>query len=270
MGKLLWIALIVVIVLGAGVYMALAAPAPTKALLYIEEGNVEVNTGKGWTAATNEMELRQGAKIKTTEGTATIVLMEGEIIQLQPNTEITLDGIGSKIAITQTTGETWNKITKISGVKEYSVTTPTTVATVRGTAFSLDSEKLDVMDGEVEFADKATKKKINVKKHNRAMAKSMEQNAMAEGDLSKYDKFTEKMLKRLIDVRMHELRKHKWLLKYAEKRGYNEAAIKQMMEDVDSGKMNADELYEKLPSTIKPKAKRVYMITKEIQKERQK
>lgn len=256
---------VLVILIGIG-YFLLAAPPVTAALLYVESGDVQVNTGAGWKQAIDEMELGTGDLVKTGEGEATVILQEGEIVHLQPNTEIKLDSItGKSIKLTQTAGETWNKITKISGISEFSIETPNTVATVRGTEFVLNDAQLDVADGDVEYEKKANKKKMHVRAKKKAFADTMQEEDMTEADFAKMQKFSSMKVNMLKKLRAREIRKHEMLIKMAGKRVTREQMEKDL-NDVDENRKNEDEFYEKVPSLMKPRAKKTYMLTKEIKR----
>jgi hypothetical protein len=257
---------VLVILIGIG-YFLLATPPVTAALLYVESGDVQVNTGSGWQPATDEMELAQGNSIKTGTGEATVVLQEGEVVHLQPNTEIKLDALsGKSIKLSQTAGETWSKVTKISGISEFSIETPTTVATVRGTEFMLSGDQVDVEDGDVEYEKKTDKKKIHVRARKKALANMMEEEDMSEADFGRMQKFAGKEVEVLKKIRAREIKKHARLLKMAEKKGYTEPQMEQMLNDIDDGRQNEDELYNNAPALMKPQAKRAYLLTKEIKR----
>ncbi len=259
---------IVIILLIAGTAYFLLAPKPaTAAILYVESGQVEVNTGKGWQQGTDEMELKKGSQVKTGDGEATVVLLEGEIVHLEPNSEIKLDQIGKKIKITQLAGETWNKITKISGISEFTIETPTTVATVRGTEFALNEEEIDVEEGEVDYGQKKGEK-IKVMGGKRAFAKTLKEENIPEERLARIKNFPEKYEKILKRVRAREIRKHQRILKMAAEKGYTEENIHQRLENFDEGREDEDKAYQEAPTLMKPKAKRTYLLTKEIKKAR--
>ncbi len=266
--KKLVIGVVIVLVILAGIgYFLLAPPSVTAALLYVESGDVQVNKGTGWQQATDEMELAQGDAVKTGEGEATVILQEGEVVHLQPNTEVKLDSItGSSIKLSQTTGETWNKITKISGISEFTIETPSTVATVRGTEFILNDAQIDVADGDVEYTKKADKKKMHVRSKKKALAATMQEEDMTDADFSKMKKFSANEVAVLKKLRAREIRKHDAMIKMAEKKGITRAQMEQELTDVDEGRKSEDEFYEQVPAAMKPKAKRIYLLTKEIKR----
>lgn len=118
------------------------AKAESKAQLIIESGTVQVKHAEGsWISAENGMELYQSDSVRTGDNTsASIVLFESSIIRLDSNTEVTLQELiqhegETSVTINQDAGRTWNTVSKMSGIDNYDVQTPTTVASVRGTAF---------------------------------------------------------------------------------------------------------------------------------------
>ena len=113
-----------------------------RAQLVIESGNVQVKqAGGSWSSGQNGMFLHQSDSVKTGDNTsASVVLFESSIIRLDSNTEVTIQEIIEEAGVTsvkiqQDAGRTWNTISKISGIDNYDIQTPTTVASVRGTAF---------------------------------------------------------------------------------------------------------------------------------------
>ena len=120
------------------------AKAESKAQLVIDSGTVQIkNTGGSWIAAENGMLLYESDSVKTgSNSSASVILFRSSIIRLDSNTEITLQEILQKegensVKIEQDTGRTWNTISKISGIDNYEVQTPTTIASVRGTSFDV-------------------------------------------------------------------------------------------------------------------------------------
>jgi hypothetical protein len=134
---------IIIIVCIAGFILLSTTPETAKAQLVIESGTVEVQHLGSWAGGTNNMELYQSDSIRTgINSSASVILFKGSIIRLDENTEITLKEIiqeeQTNIIIQQDAGRTWNTVQKISGIDNYEVQTPTTVASVRGTSFDVD------------------------------------------------------------------------------------------------------------------------------------
>jgi len=75
--------------------------------------------------------------VKTKKGTAQAILPDKSLISIDQDTEIQINFSDQKTSIVQTAGRTWHRLKKLLGKKEYEVTTPTSVATVRGTKFAV-------------------------------------------------------------------------------------------------------------------------------------
>lgn len=105
-------------------------------------GDVQIKHDGAWKTAVNGSYLFVSDSVKTgSSSSATIVLFRSSLIRLDNNTEITLkeilEELETSVTIEQEAGRTWNTISKISGIDNYEVETPTTVASVRGTSFDV-------------------------------------------------------------------------------------------------------------------------------------
>jgi len=165
------IPIVVIIVLIGLVWFVFLSPDVVKAQLIIESGEVQIKKEDGnWEIAENGMILYQSDTIKTGDNTeASIILFESSIIRLDSNTELILKEIiieagKTSVTIQQDAGRTWNTVLKVSGIDDYDVQTPTTVASVRGTSFDvyiIDSDVTDVGVGRgVVFISKIIKGNI--------------------------------------------------------------------------------------------------------------
>jgi hypothetical protein len=102
------------------------------------------HNGGTWEPAKSGMLLHQSDAVRTGEDTyASVILFESSIVRLDSNTQILIkelisDAAATNVTIEQETGRTWNTIQKISGIDNYEVQTPTTVASVRGTTFDVN------------------------------------------------------------------------------------------------------------------------------------
>jgi hypothetical protein len=140
---LLLIAVAVIIVLCAIGFMLFTQKSDTvKAQLIIDSGSVQVRQDEGlWTSAQNGMFLYESDSVKTGSNTsASVILFKSSIIRLDSNTEVTIQKLlreagETTIEMQQEIGRTWNTILNISGIDNYDVYTPTTVASIRGTTF---------------------------------------------------------------------------------------------------------------------------------------
>jgi len=122
MKKWLWfiIGFFVLLLILVGVFFfSLTSGKVISAMLYIDEGAVEVDSGAGWKVAIDEMELDVNDKVRTLEGKATIAFYEGEIIRLEPNTQVSIKELSEqKVTVSQDSGSTWSRLTKLGGVAE--------------------------------------------------------------------------------------------------------------------------------------------------------
>ncbi len=271
------IGVIVVILIAAGAFWLFSVPPATAAVLYVDEGTVEIDVGKGWVPGQDEMELLAGAKVRTGAGAASVVMLEGEVMHLEPQTEVTLQEISDQtIKITQLLGETWHKVTKISGISTYEIETPSTVATVRGTEFYVTSDEEDaiaVEEGEVEVGFVKTPSKKLMVGPKRKMRMQAKLDTMTEEEFTddpRAAKFKENYIKKLQRMRMREIKKNERLINVAMKRyGVTDEKMRQFLDDVDEGRQDEDKLYEQVPKPLRKKAERAYKITKAIKKARQ-
>ncbi len=124
-----------------------------KAQLVIESGSVQVKHGDdSWIPAENGMLLYQSDFVKTGDNTtASIILFESSIIRLDSNTvlvirEILIEEGKTSVNLEQNAGRTWNTVLKVSGIDDYDIQTPTTIASVRGTSFDVNQKVGNITD----------------------------------------------------------------------------------------------------------------------------
>lgn len=140
--KFLFITSVIIIICIIAFIFFILMPSDVKAQLVIEFGTVEIkHEGGSWTSAKNGTILYQSDSVKTGDNSsASIIFFESSIIRLDSNTEVKLEELFQKegeksVTIKQDIGRTWNTVSKMSGIDNYEVQTPTTVASVRGTSF---------------------------------------------------------------------------------------------------------------------------------------
>lgn len=269
------VALIIVIVLagaGFGAYSYITGSSETVAYLNIESGNVELNRGAGWQAATDQMQLKQKDSVRTLQdGQASIVFYESDIMELEPNTEVSLTQlVANSVAVNQKSGETWNRVSKLTGTRQYTVETPNSVATVRGTGFGVnvseEGDEIIVDEGTVECSlpDRRTPRQIM--EYKSCMVKNGQ---ISEGEITKEQLL---LMKRKIQtgifvlkkMQIRELQKKGFLINALKKR-YNmtDAEFKQFIERVDSGEVDLSRLKQGMPVRMKSLDK-VVSITQKI------
>jgi hypothetical protein len=268
LAKTLYIVLgvvIAIIVILAGAYFYVTGSSTRTAFLNIDSGQVQVDTGSGWQAATDGMDLGVNDKVKTLNGEATIVLHESVIITVEPNSEVAISDLSKdSLQIEQTEGSTWNKFTGLTGVNELSVKTPTTVATVRGTEFGVEMRGVLVGEGVVEvtgdgetFLIKAGKKIV------------MRDGKLVEEDLTPEEKarILSKMqntLEKMKRLRMQEIEKKQFIYeKMKAKYDITDEEVKEYLERADNGEFDLEEVEKKAPVKVEG-LKKVKEITEKI------
>ena len=234
------------IILFAIIYSSLTSASVVTAQLHIESGSVLVN-GQ---AAVDDVNLKEGDLIETgTDSEATVILYESLVINLEPNTKITLDDLTQAYPkIIQEKGETWNKFTKLSGVTAYSIISGNTVASVRGTAFAFSKDKIVGGEGEVEFIIDGKQFKV---RENRVVEKLKDK--IGERDANNEEKEminkrTERTIRELRRLREKQIEKHPRIFNMIKSRlNMDNAQIKIFFEDADEGRVDIDEIARKSP-----------------------
>lgn len=114
-----------------------------KATLMVEQGTIHQIRGVQTMTVTSESEVIVGDQLKTGANDQGFILFpDNDVIRLAANTHITLQALvssdtESKVTILQSSGNTWSHVQSILDRKhDYSVQSPSLVATVRGTVFN--------------------------------------------------------------------------------------------------------------------------------------
>lgn len=98
--------------------------------------------------------LQNNAFVKTTDSYAHVIFADNSLMSIDVNSEIQITVKDSETTIDQVLGNTWHRVEKLVPGKEYTVTTPTSLAAVRGTKFGIDASKTGsstfVIDGAVD------------------------------------------------------------------------------------------------------------------------
>lgn len=266
MKKLLLIILGVIVLIVAFFAYSIFVSATTSAILYIEKGSVEVDSGNGWKAAQDEMSLGLNDKVRTlAESSASIALYEGEIMRLEENTEISIEKLTREsVTINQNSGSTWNKITKISGIEDYNVKTPTTVATVRGTGFGIkikNAVNLLVGEGKVGFKKGTEEIEVNA---NEKADETMQKLGLTREDIDWINSQKEKDIEILKKLRLREIERHKlFITALKAAAGITDEDITKTLDDIDNGELNEDELIEKSP-IVPPSVEKIKKLNQQI------
>ena len=136
------LAVIIVLIIGIVLYInSSLSVEKDPALLFVEQGTVNVLRNGNTLQGTNELELEQDDIIETQANTkARVLLFNSIFIDLAENTKISLISlVETNLKISQDQGTTWNKVTRLFGITNYEVETPNSVATVRGTEFQVET-----------------------------------------------------------------------------------------------------------------------------------
>jgi hypothetical protein len=266
------IVLVIILLAGVSLYSMVASDT-TEAFLYVDEGEVMVDSGKGFIIGENEMKLSQGDIVKTGDGShATIIFYESEVLNLGPNSEVVIETLNpNEVKSSLREGEAWNRIARITGTRTYSVQTPTSLATVRGTSFYVNvlkgTDTLFVGDGlvntksldsgievdltqleKVEISNQGIDpRELSVKEREMLIRKF-------NSDIAVLDK-----------LRWREINKHKFFYeKVKEQYHYTDADIIEFFEMAEDGKVNFDLIEDKVPLDALRKIKNVTLKIGEI------
>ena len=165
LGKKAKIAVVAVIAVVGFLFYALVLPLITEsppAVLIVDSGDVQVAQSP-LRQASGSTQLKEGDQAVTGKGKASVVLFGSSVVRLEENTTISLAELKAqkgdrKVKLKQDSGRIWNKVIKLSGVDNYQIETPTSVATIRGTGFDSwikdDFTSVSVVEGTVNVVEK--------------------------------------------------------------------------------------------------------------------
>jgi len=116
------------------------------AILYKESGEVSVKQPDGAYVLMNldEMPVISGTAVKTKIGLAHVILPDNSVMSISENTEVVVEFENKSTSITQIIGKTWHRVESVIFGNSYSVETPSTLATVRGTEFGVEVDAAQV------------------------------------------------------------------------------------------------------------------------------
>jgi len=242
----------VLILAAAGFYAALVSDSTTVAILHLDSAVVQVDRGAGFRTATDGMSLQEDSTVKTIDGAATVVLYESVIIRLEPGTEVTLKELSlDKVAVHQTSGTTWSKFAQIAGVQSYELSTPTTVATVRGTAFQtiVEDGSTTTIGGEGEVLLQSGNENVTLGPREKVVQQG--------GSLVKVELTPEEQAAIFVQIegdledlkllRSQKLAEQKTLLSIMESRGIDEAKLQEYLDQIDAGELDDQAILDDAP-----------------------
>jgi hypothetical protein len=125
-----------------------ALGATTTVTVISGEVHVRHSATGSFVAATDGEVLTAGDTVRTGDGSrAILTYFEGSTVSVEPNSELTIETAASftdgstVVVMQQQFGRTWHVVTKlITSNSKYEVKTPASTASVRGTAFQVDSD----------------------------------------------------------------------------------------------------------------------------------
>jgi len=256
---------VVLILLGFLAYNAIFATATRAGYLMID-GAVEVDTGKGWKPAIDMMDLGKDDKIRTNDGTATVVFYDSVIITLQSDTEISvMELTEDNVEIDQASGSTWHKFAKIVGIEEYKVNTNRAVATIRGTETGVyigaDNDTVLLAEGDlnVKAGDESRTldplQIITVKDDG-----SIEIRDISPEEREDVVRNLAKTLLMLKDIRQNEIESHGEMMEEAMVKYSPAASMPEYLDQIDSGELDDNILLEEFEERSPVKVPAVYKV----------
>ncbi|OGM05529.1 hypothetical protein A2125_00820 [Candidatus Woesebacteria bacterium GWB1_43_5] len=135
------VALVLVAVIVGG-YLLVKKSAQASITIFKETGEVmhKPDGGDYATISSDELNIPNRSFVKTGgDGLAHVILPDNSMISLSTNTEMQIN-YNEKTNIIQSLGNAWFRVQKLAGKGEFTVKTPTSVATVRGTIFGVEME----------------------------------------------------------------------------------------------------------------------------------
>lgn len=243
-------------------YISLTSSKTVSAQIHVEAGQVLLN-GQPVTA---DSILKEGDSIETgADGQATVILYESVLVSLDENTKITLNELTQQHPqISQESGETWNKFTKLSGVEEYSVSSGNSVASVRGTAFGFNGNKVVTGEGEVEYNIDGKAYRVLKNRVAERLNGSVNERDANQGEKDNMNRKGERTIKMLRVLREKEMDKHPRVKAMIKSRlNADDQGLRDYLERADNGEFDIDEMAKQSPIQIES-INKVAMITKKI------
>lgn len=243
-------------------YISLASSKTVVAQIDVEQGTVLVN-GKVITETTH---LSQEDIIETkADGLATVILYESIVINLESNTKISLDDLTKENPIvSQIAGSAFYQVTNLFGLSSYTVKSGNSVASVRGTEFSIEGDKISVGEGEVEY--ELDGKKFNVV-GGMVVEKidgEIKERELTQEEKERINRLRQRAIEGLRNLRQKELEKHPIILRTIKnKYDLSNSDMEEGFELADKGEIDLEEFRDKAPLDLES-IEKIIQITKEI------
>lgn len=253
----------VLVIAAAIAYFVITGSPTVSAQVHVESGSVLVNGGQ----ITSDVKLKEGDMIETgADGKATVILYESVLISLDAGTKVTINELVKEHPqVTQEGGETWSKVTKLSGVQEYSVTSGNSVASVRGTAFAITDNKIVTGEGNVEYTVDGKSYTVGLNRVVEKIGEKINEREANTEERAKIKAQTERSIEMLKVLREKELQKHPNVVSMIEgqlSQG-GEMGLRAQLEAFDSNNEDIDEIVRNSPIRMES-VNKVAEITKKI------
>ncbi|MFH1801312.1 MAG: hypothetical protein ABH804_00550 [archaeon] len=245
-------------------YSSIVSSKTIKAQLNVEKEKVYVNELE----VSGNVKLREGDMIKTSaEGLATVILYESILVILEPDTEILIDNLAeSNSVVFQKKGETWNQLTRLLGIEDYTIKTGNSVASVRGTGFGISENKIIVGEGKVRYTIDGEEFLVLEGKAVEKLLDELTYRDLTESEKQKIIAVRERIIQQLKILRQMEIEKHKKIVGLVKKTyKITDEDIQKAFEDADEGRLDLKEMRDKSPLNLKSLEK-IIQITELIQK----
>lgn len=235
----------------AGVYGLFSSRASAKVL--VKSGSVQVDSGSGYESVSNELKLKHDYKVKNIDGDAAIVIFDSIIVDLQKGSEVVVsDLVKDNINLFQAKGSTWNKFMKLAGIGSFQISTPKSVATVRGTEFGVSEDEVLVADGIVDVSFDSSSVSLFALQKSQIRDGVVVAVGLTEEDKLKVLSNMKKMLEVMRYVREIEIGRHTIIVGIVKKQyGWSDEDVKNKLKELDENNEDLDTLAEKLPFKVK-------------------
>ena len=265
--------LIIIGLLVTFAYLILFRASEIPAQLNVESAIVNLND----ISISGNVRLSESDIIETlSSGKASVILYESIVVNLEENTKIKISDLQkAHPKISQEKGSTWNTFTKLFGVKEYTLQSGNSVASIRGTSFSLSENKIFVGDGNVDYKYDGTAFIVDKNKavENGISRKltSQEKKQILTNYIETLDRLKFLRKKTIEDnliiikiiVKMVKIEKTTNEGDLISQRQITESEIDLFLDKVDNGELSISEIEAKAPKFITP-INKVLQLTKEI------
>lgn len=240
------IAIFVIVLIPILVYSSLVSSKTITAQLTVEQNSVMVNGN----LVSGTIDLKEGDLIETSaSGLATVILYESVVISLEENTIITLDDLEREsLTVTQEKGSSWSQVTNLMGIDFYTVKTGNTVASVRGTAFYIEDDLINVGEGTVDYEIDGQKFQVIKGKAVQKINGEIKERDLSPEEIAKIRMLKVRAVDGLRKLRKLELEKHPRVVNMVKKKyDFSDEKIEEIFDSADRGEINLGDFKNQAP-----------------------